>query len=137
MKGKVMSEKKKLELKIKALLKRGLEDPDDLVGRVAVLRGLMHIYNLQTASEKSVEDTVLYNGVGFSGFDGRIMTSIAQGFMQWHKLTLKQYMLVAKKMQRYWKQLLRISLGEMNVDFADPKDVEKLLPKSHPQYWLK
>jgi hypothetical protein len=116
---------------IKDLLAKGLKE-DDLVGRVAVLRGLMRIYSLQTDSEKDAEDTHYYNSVGFTGFDGNILTSIAKSFLQYNRLTEKQYNLVAKKMQKYWKQLYMIATGKME----SIPDVERLVPNTHPSNWI-
>jgi len=116
---------------IKDLLARGLKE-NDLVGRTAVIRGLVRIYSLQTSTEKSVENTIEWNKVGFTGFDGKILTSIAGNFVQYHRLTMKQYMVVAKMIQKYWNQLYRIATAKME----DIPDIERLMPKTHPSEWV-
>jgi len=79
----------------------------------AVLKGLLRIYSLQTASEQDVEYTKEHNGVGFSGYDGNFMTSLAKGFIQYGRLTPKQMVHARKKMKRYAGQLAKIANGEI------------------------
>lgn len=127
-----MSDKKITHKTIKELLARGLKE-DDMTGRVAVIRGMMRIYSLQTESEKAAEETEILNSVGFSGFDGHIMTSIANNFLKYQRLSNKQYNLVAKKMQRYWRQLYKIATGKMTMTVPD---IEYMMPKTHPTNWV-
>lgn len=118
--------KKALGDHIKDVLNR-----DDAIGTVANIRALIRIWTLQTAAEQVDEATSVYNGVGFTGVDGQILTSIANRFIQYGRMSDKQYSIVKKKMNKYWKQLMKITLGELQVE-----DIEKYLPKSQPQYWV-
>lgn len=81
----------------------------------AVLKGLLRIYSLQTATEQAMETTRQHNGVGFTGFDGEIMTSLAKFYIRTGFLTPKQMKLVRKKMQRYAGQLAKIANGEIQT----------------------
>ena len=107
------------------------EDIKDLMNRndAAVLIGMIRIYQLQTDEEKFSKDTYYNNNVGFSGFDGKIMTSIAGNFLQYGTLSERQYEIVKKKMLRYAGQLAKIANGEI----ALPNKIDvKIKPN-----WLK
>ena len=43
-----------------------------------LIRGLVAVYNHQTASEQQAGDTAIHNGVGFTGTDGGFLSSIAE-----------------------------------------------------------
>ncbi len=73
------------------------------------LRGLVRIYDYQTREEQSMGDTKEYNGVGFSGIDGYILSSLAEQYQRRGFLSQKQMNLLHRKMPKYWKQLLAIS----------------------------
>lgn len=77
--------------------------------REAVVRGLVAIYNKQTEDEKQAETTRHDNGIGFSGCDATILSSIAKQVLAGHRLSQKQYELVEKKMRKYVKQLTKIA----------------------------
>ena len=79
----------------------------------AVLKGLLRIYSLQTATEQETEHTKEHNGVGFSGYDAEFMTSLAKGYIQYGRLTEKQMVHARKKMLRYASQLARIANGDI------------------------
>lgn len=70
---------------------------------------LIKILANQTADEVQNEDTMVYNGIGFTGTDGRILTSLALQFKRRGHLSSKQMAIVLKKMPKYWKQVLQIS----------------------------
>ena len=69
------------------------------------LKGLVRIYENQTEDEKSYESTRHDNGIGFTGADGHIMTSIAKQYIARGSLSPKQMFLVHKNMQKYARQL--------------------------------
>ena len=69
------------------------------------LKGLVRIYNNQTVDEKSSEDTKHDNGIGFTGADGHIMTSIAKQYIARGSLSPKQMGIVHKNMPKYSRQL--------------------------------
>jgi len=80
-------------------------------------RGILAIWKFQTKQEKSVEATLLYNGVGFNGVDGKFMTSlgtqiaekISRGYCSGECLSVKQKYHARKRMKKYAGQLLRIA----------------------------
>jgi len=73
------------------------------------LRGLVRIYENQTADEQASEHTSHDNGVGFTGIDGNFMTSLAKQYQQRGSLSPKQMVFVFKKMPKYAGQLVSIS----------------------------
>lgn len=119
---------KKDKLKfIKDLLNR-----EDLIGTESNLRALLRIYQLQTASEKVIEHTTDYNGVGFTGIDGEFMTSLAKQFISKFSLSAKQYKYVKKAMKKYAGQLLKIALNEI-----DAENIENLIPNTPVVSWVR
>jgi hypothetical protein len=75
-------------------------------------KGLLAIYNRQTAEEKSVGDTVEENGIGFTGADGEILSSLAEQYRSRGSLSVKQMAILKKKMPKYWRQIAGISNRE-------------------------
>ena len=73
------------------------------------LKALTKVLEKQTESEQNMETTTDANGVGFSGFDGEIMTSIAKQYIRKGYLSNKQMTIVFKKMPKYWNQILKVS----------------------------
>jgi len=69
------------------------------------LRGLVRIYEFQTISEQQVGTTTDANGVGFSSVDSEILSSFARQVNMGRTLSIKQMLLLHKKMPRYWKQI--------------------------------
>lgn len=81
--------------------------------RVYLEAAIQAIYAAQTSQERSVAATVEQNGVGFNGTDARILTSFAEWigrsrYIPGERLTPRQAELAAKKMQKYWRQLLTV-----------------------------
>jgi len=74
-----------------------------------VEKGLLAIYKYQTESEKSSEQTIDKNNVGFNGVDGGIMSSFAKWVLKGRKLTIKQMKITRKKILKYSGQLARIA----------------------------
>lgn len=70
------------------------------------LRGLVRIFENQTADEQSMEATVMHNGIGFTGADAEILSSFAkQVLSKRFKGSEKQMAILFKKMPKYAKQL--------------------------------
>ncbi len=90
---------------------------------VAVIKGLVRIYEFQTDAERIYDDTIEDNGVGFSGIDGEILTSIANQFLKWGSITEKQFAVVKKKMVKYAGQLTKIANDEI-VGFVSHKKID-------------
>jgi len=85
------------------------------------LHGLTKIFEFQTAAEQEYETTCEYNGVGFTGADGEILTSFAKQYINRKWLSEKQMAIVMKKMPKYWKQIISIS---------DEEKLIKMIPES-------
>ena len=81
---------------------------------IAVLRGWIRIYELQTEDEKLSENTYYNNGVGFSGWDGKILCSMMENFKKWETLSPKQFSVIKKAMLKYSGQLTKIANGEVS-----------------------
>jgi hypothetical protein len=91
---------------------------DEIAAKLAtddawVARGLIALYDRQTADEKATQDTKHDNGVGFNGADARILSSIAQWYKRTGRLSEKQIALVRRKIRKYATQLTRIANGEL------------------------
>ena len=69
------------------------------------LRGLVVLYAHQTAEEKATGATYNDNGVGFSGFDGGILSSFAKQYVSRSWLSKKQMDILHKRMPKYARQL--------------------------------
>lgn len=88
-------------------------------------RGLLRIFDYQTAVEQDAEQTHERNGVGFTGADAEILSSMAKWVRTWEALpdthprkakpalSDKQLAIVFKKMPKYAKQLLVIAYGRV------------------------
>lgn len=78
-------------------------------------RSILAIYARQTPDEQAVGDTTKNNGRGFSGTDGKFMSSLAKWIQSSRKpdgsrLTPKQLLVAQKVMPKYAKQLHTIML---------------------------
>lgn len=76
---------------------------------VWAIKGLLKIFENQTLDEQKSKDTMYHNGIGFSGTDGRILSSFAVQFQKNRRLSEKQMAIVYKKMPKYWSQIVSIS----------------------------
>jgi len=81
----------------------------------AVLVGMLRIYDLQTVDEKAVEETTQNNGVGYNGFDGKIMSNLSTFFLSRKFLTEKQFNVAKKIIIKYAGQLTKIANNEISV----------------------
>jgi hypothetical protein len=73
---------------------------------------LLKIYELQTAEEQASGYTKVYNGVGFSGAHGEIMSSLAEQLTRKGWLSYKQMAIVHKIIPKYTRQVIMISDAE-------------------------
>jgi hypothetical protein len=73
------------------------------------LRGLLRIFENQTADEQNSEQTRYHNNIGFTGADGEILSSFAKQVLAGRNLSEKQMAIVFKKMPKYSKQLEGVS----------------------------
>tara|TARA_R110000751_G_scaffold71196_5_gene143986 strand:- start:1232 stop:1552 length:321 start_codon:yes stop_codon:yes gene_type:complete len=72
-------------------------------------RGILAIYDRQTADEQSNETTRYHNGVGFGAMDANILSSLAKQLKRGRALSPKQTQIANKNMPKYCKQLARIA----------------------------
>lgn len=72
-------------------------------------QALLRIYEFQTKEEQNVRDTMYHNGVGFTGMDGRILSSLAKQLIEKKYLSDKQMDIVFRKIPKYWIQVVKIS----------------------------
>ena len=78
----------------------------------AVIRGLLAIYDRQTADEKETESTNHHNGIGFNGCDAEFGSSLATQYREKGRLSQKQIASGRKIIYKYCGQLTRIANGE-------------------------
>jgi len=76
------------------------------------VRGLLKVYDYQTASEQQIGDTRDHNSVGFTGADGNILSSFAEQVKNGRTLSEKQVTTLHKCMPKYATQLQRIVEGK-------------------------
>jgi hypothetical protein len=95
------------------------------------LKGLVEIFNRQTADEQSSDNTCHNNSVGFSGVDAPFLSSLAKQYQSRGSLSPKQMVHVFKKMPRYWSQLWSLIPAEKQaaiiVKLTSEKTEEKLV----------
>ena len=73
------------------------------------INALVKIFEFQTKEEQLSEETIETNGVGFTGVDAEILTSLAQHYISKGWLSPKQMNILYKKMPKYWMQIIKIS----------------------------
>jgi hypothetical protein len=74
------------------------------------VKALVRIYNEnQTSEEQVYEDTIVENGIGFTGVDANILSSFAKQQIEKGFLSNKQMKLVMKKMPKYHGQVIAMS----------------------------
>ena len=76
-------------------------------------RGVLAIYERQTADEKQTESTVHHNEVGFSSFDASFLTYIAQYLQSGNHLSNGYVEKVRIRMMKYAGQLAKIANREV------------------------
>jgi len=79
-------------------------------------QALCRIYERQTADEQALGNTSSLNGIGFTGFDGTILSGLVEYITEKRKtvptynFSNKQFNgIIFQKMPKYWKQVLEIS----------------------------
>lgn len=77
-----------------------------------LLKGLVRIYERQTATEKCADQTQDQNGVGFGAFDAEFLSSSAKRALSGYPLSTKHLTAIRKAMKKYAGQLVRIARGE-------------------------
>ncbi len=85
-------------------------------------RGVVAIFEKQTADEQNTESTSHNNRVGFNANDAKFLSSLAKQILDWRRggskypypLSIKQTEIARSKMQKYAGQLHRIALEKAN-----------------------
>lgn len=75
----------------------------------AVWRAVLAIYERQTPSEQSAKTTTVHNNMGFSAFDARFLTEMAQKVRRGYHMTDRQLAVTRNKIKRYHRQLVEIA----------------------------
>lgn len=75
----------------------------------ALYRGLLRLYQEQTADEQRCGETSHRNGVGFNGTDSKFLSSVAEFLKKTGFLTEKQRCVTRRKMMKYVGQLTRLA----------------------------
>lgn len=83
-----------------------------------LIRGLIAIYQYQTAEEQAMDATLADNGVGFNGADAEFLSSLARQAEERGFLTPKQIAAGRKKMLKYAGQLARIANEKNTAEAA-------------------
>jgi hypothetical protein len=78
------------------------------------LRGLLRIYERQTADEQASQTTRIHNAVGFTGADATILSSLAEQVNNGRRLSEKQMAILFKRIPKYAKQLESIATNGNN-----------------------
>lgn len=85
------------------------------------VKGLLAIYDHQTNEEQQLKTTNRFNGVGFTGSDARILSSLATFYQRNKYLSEKQIAILSRKMPKYWQQILNISnIDKLNAIINQP-----------------
>lgn len=94
----------------------GLLSRNDKVGKIAVARALVHLYNSQTSEEQCTNSVQADNGVGFTPVDAEFMSSCAKYVIRGYELTDRQLAALQKenrkgvpRIAKYWKQLQNVA----------------------------
>ena len=87
-----------------------ISDFKDLLAsnKKAALQALLTLNRLQTDSEKSLGVALKANGVGFSGYDAPILSSMALQLAARGSLSPKQMGVIHRLIPRYATQLLKL-----------------------------
>lgn len=70
-------------------------------------RGIVAIYERQTADEQQSETTEEHNAMGFNGTDAKFGTSLAKQILAGRSLSIKQAQAARKMMRKYAGQLVK------------------------------
>jgi len=72
-------------------------------------KGIVAIFNRQTAGEQQAGTAEVDNGIGFTGLDAKFAGSLAQGILKYGRVTERQRPYLFKIMPKYWAQIVSIS----------------------------
>ena len=85
----------------------------------ALFKSILVIHALQTDEEQFYGASNHINGVGFCKTDAEFLTGMAIKVKYRRSMTLGEYEKSKNKMKKYWKQLMKVSKGELNPNVID------------------
>lgn len=71
-------------------------------------RTLVVLYEYQTEEEKEVGGTIMFNGVGFNGVDGRFLTKCSKWVINGRHLSGYHLDRCKRVLPKYWRQIQQI-----------------------------
>ena len=78
--------------------------------QVWAVKALIRIFQQNQTSDEQVSQTTSHdNGIGFSGCDAPFLSSLAQNYLRYGRLSEKQMVFVFKKMPKYAGQVIKMS----------------------------
>ena len=69
----------------------------------------VNIYRLQTRAEQESHTTRDRNNVGFSAYDAKLLSSFAEQYLKYRRLSSRQIEILRKRMKKYRRQLVAIA----------------------------
>lgn len=96
----------------------------------ALSKAILLIYENQTHEEKCKHESIEHNGIGFNKFDAKEMGDIAIKIKNGTPLTAGELAKSRNKMQKYWKQLMFISLDQIKMrKLQEQKELKRKMAK--------
>lgn len=92
----------------------------------AVRKAIMLIYARQTEIERRNREASEDNNIGFTKHDAREMSEIAEKLQRGEDLTAGEMAKSRNKMQKYWRQLMEISIEQMEQGQRRVKEQKEL-----------
>jgi len=83
------------------------------------VKALLRLHEFQTESEQRTEDTHIFNGVGFTKADARVLTSLVNFKKKTGFLTPKQMKLLKYRIGKYAGQLVELSIKKGLIKKGD------------------
>lgn len=80
------------------------------------IKGLLRLYSYQDTMEQECEQTQFTNGRGFTMVDARILSSFAKQYQEKGWLSRKQYVILAKRIPHYAKQLYAAAIDRLKTE---------------------
>jgi hypothetical protein len=78
--------------------------------QVWAVKALIRIFQENQTSDEQVSQTTSHdNGIGFTGVDAQFLSSLAQNYLRYGRLSEKQMGFVFKKMPKYAGQVIKMS----------------------------
>lgn len=108
--------KKQWEIELKVLLR---------TNNKALLKSVVCIYDSQTDEEKMLKESKEENGIGFTKEDAKCLSDIARKIKRGENIEYKYIILLRKRMPKYWKQLMNISLSKFENEEKEKEEIKK------------